>query len=117
MPIIYHQDSAGEEVFPGVQSIDLVNERQGSLSLTVGDLTIGPGYRVPTHTHPNTEEGMLVLEGELETVLEDQITTVGPGDTVLAPAGTRHGFVNRSSALARLIAFFPTTHVERVIVD
>lgn len=117
MPIIDHRDSDTQEVFPRVQRTDLMNARLGSLSLTIGDLTIDPGGRVPTHTHPNTEEAMVVVEGELEAVLEDQTTTVGPGDTVLAPAGTRHGFVNRSSVPARLIAAFPTTHVERVITD
>ena len=40
-----------------------------------------------------------------------------PGQTVLAPAGVIHGFVNRSGAPARLLAIFPTANVERIYVD
>jgi len=39
---------------------------------------------------------MVIVEGTLEAVLGDEVVTLGPGYTVLAPAGVKHGFVNRS---------------------
>ena len=59
------------------------------------------------------------LFGRLPTVHlnPDEVVTLGPGDTVLAPAGVKHGFVNRSGAKAALLASFPKTSFQRVAAD
>ena len=95
---------------------ELINGETGAESLTVADLTISPGSRAPTHTHP-TEEAMLIVDGELQAVLGDDVITVREGETVLAPAGVRHGFVNASGSDARVLGIFPTGKVERTLVD
>ncbi len=97
MPIITKQDiTAREGSAPGLEVSDLVDAAQGSQSLKIGELTIAPNTRVPRHIHPNTEEAMIILEGTLDVVLGNQRMTVGPGHVVLAPAGTVHGFLNRT---------------------
>tara|TARA_B100000315_G_scaffold255202_1_gene297993 strand:+ start:3676 stop:4029 length:354 start_codon:yes stop_codon:yes gene_type:complete len=117
MPIIPYATVPTEESYPGVERAVLVNAGRGSKSLLLAHLTIQPGASVSTHIHPDTEEAMMIVEGTLEAVLGDQAVTLGPGDTVLAPAGVKHGFVNRSSAKARLVATFPKTEFQRVAVD
>ena len=117
MPIIQHSDAHSEEGFPGVERATLVDANHGSESLYIGHLTVLPGMRVTTHIHPDTEEAMLIGEGSLEAILGDEVVTVGPGDTVLAPAGVKHGFVNRSQSPATLLAIFPKTEFERVTVE
>src|SRR5207244_8079296 len=102
---------------PGLGVSDLGNASHGSRSLTIGELTIAPNTRVPRHIHPNTEEAMIILEGTLEVVLGNQRLTVGPGHVVLAPAGTVHGFLNRTHAPARLLFVFPAQQVERVLAS
>ena len=116
MPILKKKDVKNAPLSPGVDRWEIVNGELGSSSLTVGDLTVNPGSTVPTHVHP-TEEAMVILEGELETVLGDANVTVTAGQTVLAPAGVKHGFMNRGSSSARLLAIFPTDKVERTFVD
>ena len=65
-----------------------------------------------------SEEAMVIVEGSLEAILGDQVViTLGEGDTVLAPAGVKHGFENRSGATARLLAIFPKTQFERVPME
>jgi len=118
MSIIKKEDLTKREgPSPGLEVYDLVDAAQGSHSLRIGELTIAPNARVPRHIHPNTEEAMIVLEGTLEVVLADQRMTVGPGHTVLAPAGMVHGFLNRSQEPARLLFVFPTHQVERVLAS
>ncbi len=117
MPIIQHSDALSEEGYPGVERAILVDENNGSQSLWVGQLTVLPGMTVTTHIHPDTEEAMIIAEGNLEAILGDEVVTVGPGDTVLAPAGVKHGFVNRSQKSATLLAIFPKTKFERVTVE
>ena len=115
MPIIKKQSlTKGEGDSPGLESLILVDEEKGSHSLRVGELTIAPNSRVPRHVHTNTEEAMIVVEGTLDVILGDERVTVGPGHTVLAPAGTVHGFLNRYQEPARMLFIFPTHDVERV---
>ena len=117
MPIIHYSDAPSEEGYPGVNRAVLVDARQGALSLYIGQLTISAGASVTTHIHPDTEEAMMIVEGTLEAILGDEVVILGPGDTVLAPAGVKHGFVNRSSEPAKLMAAFPKTSFQRVAVD
>ena len=117
MPIIPFANVPSEDAYPGVPRSVLVDARQGAQSLNVGHLTIGVGNSITTHIHPDTEETMVIVEGTLESILGDEVVTVGPGDAVVAPAGIKHGFVNRSSAPARILAIFPKTEFERVLVD
>jgi len=116
MPILDKNELDREERFPGVDRWQVVSGDKGAVSLNVGQLTFNPESSVPNHTHP-TEEAMLVLEGELEAVLGDETTVVKAGQTVLAPAGVKHGFVNRSDGQACLLAIFPTTNIEIQLVE
>ena len=117
MPIIRYSEAESGEGYPGVNRAILVDDRNGALSLYIGHLTIVPGGQVSTHIHPDTEEAMVIVEGNLEAILGDEVVTLGPGDTVLAPAGIKHGFVNKSQSNAALVAAFPKTSFERVLVD
>ena len=116
MPIIDKNDANMVELSPGTNRWSLVDGTNGADSLTVADLTLAPGGTVATHIHP-TEEAMVILDGELEAVLGDEVVTVKEGQTVLAPPGVKHGFVNRSGASARIMAIFPTSKMERTLVD
>ena len=117
MPVLYGSNAKTEEGYPGISRTILLDASHGAESLWVGRLEIDPGARVTTHIHPDTEEAMVILEGQLEAVLADEVVTLGPGDTVLAPAGVKHGFINRSAAKAVLLATFPTTTFQRVAAD
>lgn len=116
MTVLDRDDNEVGELAPGVARIEIVNGKLGAESLTISEVTISPGARAPTHTHP-TEEAMVILDGELDAVLGDEIIPVTQGKTVLAPAGVKHGFINRSDSAARLYGVFPTSNVERTLVD
>ncbi len=116
MPIINRDDYEKQELSPGVDRWALVDGEKGSDSTSVGDVVLGVDGIVPTHIHP-TEEAMVILEGELDAILGNETIPVREGQTVLAPAGVRHGFVNRSGSPARVLAIFPTANMERTLVD
>ena len=117
MPIIRRSDRSKREeaTSPGLESFSMVDAAHGSESLRVGELTIASMSRVPRHTHTNTEEAMVLLEGSLEAMVGSQRMTIEPGDLVLAPAGSVHGFVNRSDSPARLLFVFPIHEPDRVL--
>lgn len=42
------------------------------------------------HSHPNSDESFLVIDGELEIEFEDGILRLEPGQLVTVPKGVRH---------------------------
>jgi len=48
--------------------------------------------------HKNSDQVLLVLEGEVEGEIGDETITLAEGDVIIIPAGTKHKFSNRSSA-------------------
>ena len=115
MPIIRTNDrNRNEAISAGLESFSIVDAAHGSDALRVGELTIAPMTRVPRHAHTNTEEAMVLLEGTLEAQVGSQRMTIEAGDLVLAPAGSVHGFLNRSDTPARLLYVFPRHDPDRV---
>ena len=49
-----------------------------------------PGKQVPWHKHDDTEQVMFILEGEVEMTIEDDTTTLVPGDVVVVNRGLHH---------------------------
>jgi len=62
--------------------------------LTVGECTIYPGQENPLHSHPNCEEILHVLAGELEHTADGERYRLTAGDTITIPPGVRHNARN-----------------------
>lgn len=118
MPIINRQDlskQAGAD--PGLETCVLVGADRGSQSLYIEEVTVASNARIPRRINPHTEVAIIVQEGKLDVILGRNRTTIGPGHTVLVPAGTVHGFLNRFEETARVLFVFPTDQVEQVPVS
>jgi quercetin dioxygenase-like cupin family protein len=64
------------------------------------------------HRHLRSTETFYVLDGELELLLGEQLTTAAPGDLVVVPPGLPHAFGARAGTAADLLAVI-TPGVER----
>ena len=42
------------------------------------------------HSHPDTDDFFLVLDGELDIELRDRTVTLGPGEMFVVPTGVEH---------------------------
>lgn len=58
------------------------------------------------HVHPDCEEVVYVLEGEVEHTLGDQRTRLRAGDLIVVPRGVPHRLLNRGDAPARAYIVF-----------
>ncbi|MGX9965459.1 cupin domain-containing protein [Roseomonas sp. F4] len=70
-----------------------------------------PGCATPLHLHAE-EETFYVLEGRPTFRLGEKIFAAGPGDLVLIPAGTPHGWINAADRPCRMLATFAPGGVE-----
>jgi quercetin dioxygenase-like cupin family protein len=102
---------------PGLEIRILVGADQGSQSLHIEEVTVAPNARIPRRINPHAEAAIIILEGRLDAIHGRERTSIGPGHTVLIPAGVAHGFLNRYEEPACALFVFPTHQVEQVAVS
>jgi quercetin dioxygenase-like cupin family protein len=103
MQIIDPRDTPPEQWRPGTETRMRVSARSGAAQLCIFEQWIAPGSGAPTHTHP-VEEVLTVLAGEAEMWLDDDRAIVTPGQSLVVPAGRRHGFRNSGNLTLHLHA-------------
>lgn len=78
----------------------------GGTGLFVARQWLGTGQQVYRHTHA-VEEVLLFLEGNGTASLGDDEVAVGPGITLIVPAGVVHGFRNEAEETLLVLVIFP----------
>jgi len=76
----------------------------GSKGLVVIEVTLSPGGGHAFHHHPQQEEVIYCLDGEVEQWLDRQKRVLKAGDCVYIPGGTVHASFNTSTRNAKLLA-------------
>ena len=76
----------------------------GADDLTVLEVEIAPGGGHNFHRHPNQEEVIYVVSGEVEQWLEQEARTLRAGDSLFIDRDIVHATFNNSSADAKLLA-------------
>ena len=76
--------------------------KNGSKHLVVMDVTLERGEGHAFHKHPGQEEMIIVKQGEITQFLEQESTTLGPGDSVYIDEGVVHASYNDGSEAADL---------------
>jgi quercetin dioxygenase-like cupin family protein len=71
--------------------------------LTVIEVKLDPGGGHNFHKHPDQEEVISVVAGEIEQWLETKKTTLKPGDSIFIPPDVVHASFNVSSQPAKLM--------------
>ena len=84
---------------PGVETRMLVSASNGAAQLCIFEQWIAAGTGAPTHSHP-VEEVLTVREGQAEMWLDEERIIVSAGQSLIVPAGRKHGF--RNSGIATL---------------
>ena len=91
--------------FGRVQWVVRENDPQGA-EQTVGLATFDAGKGNVEHVHPNCEEVVYVLEGEVEHTLGEQKTRLKAGDLIVVPRNVPHRLTNvGASAMKACIIF------------
>jgi len=94
----------------------LVSGNNGaSEKMTLGRVTFKPGQSNPPHFHPNCEEILYVVSGELEHSLPEGGTALlRPGDSIVLHRGQKHHAKNIGTDEAVVIVVFDSAYRETV---
>lgn len=79
------QDRQPLALFPGVSVYASGGER-----VLLCRVRYDPGAHVPRHAHEETEQVMLMLEGEVEMTVGSETRTLRAGDSVVVNRGVEH---------------------------
>jgi quercetin dioxygenase-like cupin family protein len=71
--------------------------------------TFPPGTFVPPHIHPDQDEYIYMLEGELDFWLEGANHKAGPGDLTRLPRDKPHGIFNKSDRTVKCLFWVAPT--------
>ena len=111
MPIIDHANVRWAPVMAWVRERSLVSQDQGTVSLTIKEVEIAPGWESRLHTHP-VDVSMQVMSGAIQAIIGDEVRTVRAGTTLLAPPGVPHKLINRLWTPAVLLITYPSAELE-----
>jgi len=75
-------------------------------NLLLALVDLDPEAVIPTHSHPH-EQGGIVLEGEMEFTIADEVRQVKPGDLYIIPGGVEHSVRVGPQAVRVLDIFSP----------
>ena len=106
MPIINNQDAPELPWRPGYRKWDITLAEHGVTS-TLSINTAEPGAGAPLHTH-EMDELIMIMEGEMEVRINEEIHIVTKDHTLVIPPGAEHGFKIIGDKTAKLLVFFPT---------
>ncbi len=93
MKIIDHMDQLQEEWRQGVTTRMRVSAQTGATQIAIFEQWCAPGLGAPTHRH-TVEEVLSVIVGQADIWTGDERAVVTAGQSVVVPAGQRHGFLN-----------------------
>lgn len=103
-----------EQWRPGVETRMVVSARNGAAQLCIFEQWMAPGAGTPTHSHP-VEEVLSVREGEAEMWIDDERAVVRSGQSLIVPAGRRHGFRNSGTTTLHIHAVLASAVFEQAI--
>ena len=105
--IVDHTGQDQELWRPGVLTRMRVSALIGSAQLCIFEQWCDPGCGAPTHLH-TAEEVLTVLSGRTEVWVGEERAAVVAGQSVIVPAGQKHGFCNTGDRML---------HVEAVLAE
>ena len=103
MQIFDHRDGELEKWRDGVMTRMRISAIAGAHQICIFEQWCEPGLGAPTHHHA-VEEVLEVIAGRAEIWVGEDRQTVEPNQSVLIPAGARHGFRNVGEAILHVRA-------------
>ena len=77
-----------------------------------------PGKQVPWHVHEDTEQVMIITDGEVDMTIEDETATLKAGDVVVVNRGLHHKLFSETGvSFIEALSPVPLDHVPDKSLD
>ena len=116
MRVVDFPNQLDEEWRAGVMTRMRVSAINGAAQLCIFEQWCAVDRGAPTHVHA-VEEVLTVLSGEADIWVEDEHAAVLPGQSVVIPAGCRHGFKNTGKSTLHVQATLAAPMFEATFED
>src|SRR5262249_3882398 len=116
MRVIDHGKDAKEEWRAGVMTRMHASVVNGTRQLCIFQQWCDVDRGAPTHVHA-VEEVLTVLEGQADIWIEEEQKPVSAGQSVVIPAGRRHGFKNIGTTILHVQATLASPMFEATFED
>lgn len=103
MHVLDHNHQVSEDWRPGVRTRMRVSAVTNAVQLCQFEQWCDEGKGAPTHLHA-VEEILTVLAGRAEMWIEDEHKIVTANQSLVIPAGRRHGFTNCGPGILHTMA-------------
>lgn len=113
---IDHASQPKDQWRAGVMTRMIASAAAGTSQLAVFEQWCDPGLGAPAHLHA-VEEILTVLEGEALVWVEDERRQLTSGQSVVIPAGRKHGFHNTGTGTLRVQAILASPVFEAAYDD
>jgi uncharacterized cupin superfamily protein len=84
---------------------------------TFGYVEINPGEKNTRHLHPNSDEMLYLLQGELDHSVGAEIYHLTSGMAIHIPEGVAHDAINTGTTVARMLVAYPTADRQVVLCE
>jgi mannose-6-phosphate isomerase-like protein (cupin superfamily) len=116
MRIVDHAGQEREQWRPGVLTRMRASALTGSVQLCVFEQWCEPDCGAPTHLHA-VEEVLTVFAGQAEIWVGEERAILTAGQSVIVPAGHRHGFRNVGETILHMEAILAEPIFEAAFDD
>jgi quercetin dioxygenase-like cupin family protein len=116
MRIVDYQAQTIEDWREGVRTRMRVSALVRSVQLCIFEQWCDPGRGAPTHVHA-VEEVLTVLKGSAEVWVGAERASLRAGQSVIVPAGLKHGFVNIADDVLHVEAVLAAPTFEATFED
>jgi mannose-6-phosphate isomerase-like protein (cupin superfamily) len=114
MKVIDPRNIPVESWRPGVESRMVISGVNGAAQLCIFEQWVAPGHGAPTHSHP-VEEVLTVREGEAEMWMDERRAIVAADQSLIVPAGRKHGFRNSGTTTLHIHAVLASPVFEATV--
>lgn len=97
--------SLDDGALKGLRHRTVIDRATGAAELAIWQEEHRPGFLVPPHSH-DCEEVISILSGRIRAIIGAEAFVVAPGESVLIPARSLHGFEVMGPLPVRLLAIF-----------
>jgi quercetin dioxygenase-like cupin family protein len=116
-PVVAVERTAQHEVSWGFMQWLCSGAQFADAQQTFGYVEILPGRKNPRHLHPNSDEVLYLLDGELDHRIDDQVFRLQAGMAIHIPQGAEHDARNTGATVARMVVAYPTADRQVVMCE